>query len=88
MKTEHVVIWADPERDETQEDKAANLLEHLSQYNLEIVSSYKWAPIVVIKASEEQLELLKADSEIKYEANEKVSFTSNNATTCRPINCS
>lgn len=82
MKKEHIVIWNDPMRDEDKEDKAAGLLEHLGQYDVDIVMTYEWAPMVLVQTTDEQLKTLQNDEELIVEENGEVYVMGN--TNLRP----
>lgn len=72
MNNEKLVIWEDPDRDEDQEDKSANLLEHLKQYEVEVLNVYTMMPMVLVKVTAEQAEALENDKELVVEDNGKV----------------
>lgn len=89
-----IVMWLDPERDEDQEDKSANLVEHLKQYEVEVVTAYPdLMPMVIARCTKDQIKALKEDREIFVEKNRKVHvleevLDDGGVASGRPPNCS
>jgi len=76
-KEKYIVIWTDPERGKGKEDKTAELLGHLEQYNVVVDMSYKWTPMVVVQLTNEELKTLQDDEDLIIEENGEVYIMGN-----------